>query len=127
MTCCSSSGATQSTLEPALDALQFADRLAALLSESPEYLEFVRLSNLINYDPDVQRISREIRNRLMIYPEPDDAPLDMLRGELEALPAVQTFRKAEAALRDLFHAVDRVISTETGIAFAANAIKSACG
>ena len=131
MDCCSSSsGATSATqmapeFSPQID--QSADRLAALLAQTPEYLEFIRLARLIHLDPDVKRLSIEIRNRQMLYADPNSAPVEALQRELETLPAVLAYRKAEAAVRGLFHSVDQVISTGAAVAFAPNAVKSGCG
>jgi len=37
---------------------QFADHLASLTAEASKYLEFIRLTQSINLDPDVRRISK---------------------------------------------------------------------
>ncbi len=131
MDCCSSSsGATcaaQITSEFAPQIDQSADRLAALIAQTPEYQEFIRLARLIHLDPDVKRLSIEIRNRQMLYADPNRAPIETLQTELETLPAVLAYRKAEAAVKALFHSVDQVISAAAGVAFAPNAVKSSCG
>ena len=127
MDCCSSNGATQTALNISSSMDQSADRLAALLAQAPEYQEFIRLAQLINLDPDVKRISMEIRNLQMVYADPYGVSVETLEADLEALPAVQAYRKAEAAVKALFHSVDQVISAQAGVAFAPNAVHSACG
>jgi cell fate (sporulation/competence/biofilm development) regulator YlbF (YheA/YmcA/DUF963 family) len=127
MDCCSSTGAAQIAPEFSPQIDQSADRLAALLAQTPEYQEFIRLARLIHLDPDVKRLSIEIRNRQMLYANPDSAPVEALQTELETLPAVLSYRKAEAAVKDLFRSVDQLISAATGVAFAPNAVKSGCG
>jgi cell fate (sporulation/competence/biofilm development) regulator YlbF (YheA/YmcA/DUF963 family) len=67
MDCCSSNSAAQTALKISSNIDQSADRLAALLAQAPEYQEFIRLAQLINLDPDVERISMEIRNLQMVY------------------------------------------------------------
>lgn len=123
MACCSST----KTLEFASEIDSSAGQLAALLAQAPEYQEFIRLAQLINLDPDVRRISGEIRNHQTFYADSVGKPVEVLQAELEALPAVQVYRKAEAAVRALFHAVDEVISAAAGVEFAPNAVQSGCG
>jgi len=124
MNCCSSAPVVP---EFSVDIEQAADRLAALLAQAPEYQEFIRLARLIHLDPDVKRLSIEIRNQQMLYADPNSAPVETLQTELETLPAVLAYRKAESAVKDLFHSVDQVISASSGVAFAPNAVKSGCG
>lgn len=124
MNCCSSAPVVP---EFSIDIEQAADRLAALLAQAPEYQEFIRLARLIHLDPDVKRLSIEIRNRQMLYADPNGAPVETLQTELETLPAVVAYRKAEMAVRSLFQSVDLMISTDAGVAFAPNAVTSGCG
>ena len=126
MDCCSSSN-PDTTLDyaPAID--QYTDQLANLLAQTPEYQEFARLTQSINLDPEVKRISKEIRNRQMVYAEGMGKTIQALQAELESLPAVQAYRAAETAVRDLFHSVDQVISAAAGVQFGANAQPKACG
>jgi cell fate (sporulation/competence/biofilm development) regulator YmcA (YheA/YmcA/DUF963 family) len=126
MDCCSSND-TQTTLDYAPEIDQSTDQLALLLMQTPEYQDFFRLAQSINLDPEVKRISKEIRSRQMVYADGEGTTVDTLQAELENLPAVQAYRAAEAAVRDLFHSVDQVISTAAGVAFAANAQPKACG
>ena len=127
MDCCSSTNAAPIALEYAPEIDQSADELASLLAQVPEYQEFIRLAQLINLDSDVKRISMEIRNRQMFYADAEDNSDEALQAELETLPAVHAYRKVEAALKDLFHSVDQVISAAAGVEFAPNALPSACG
>jgi cell fate (sporulation/competence/biofilm development) regulator YmcA (YheA/YmcA/DUF963 family) len=123
MDCCSSTN----TFEYAPGIDRSADELASLLAQAPEYQEFVRLAQLIHLDPDVKRISIEIRSRQMFYVDAEDKSVEALEAELETLPAVQAYRKVESAVKDLFHSVDQVISAAAGVEFAPNALPSACG
>ncbi len=127
MDCCSSNSTAQTVFERSSSMDQSADRLADLLAQAPEYQEFVRIAQLINLDPDVERISMEIRKHQMAYANPYGASIETLQADLEALPAVQAYRKAEAAVKDLFHSVDQAISAQAGVAFAPNAVRSGCG
>lgn len=127
MDCCSSTNVAPTALEYASEIDQSADQLALLLVQAPEYQEFIRLAQLINLDPDVRRISMEIRNRQMFYAGADGKSIEALQVELENLPAVQAYRKAEAAVKDLFQSVDQVISAAAGVEFAPNALHNGCG
>jgi len=127
MDCCSSTSAAPMALEFAPEIDHSADELASLLAQAPEYQEFIRLAQLINLDPDVKRISMEIRNHQMFYVDAEDKSVEALQAELETLPAVQAYRKVEAAVKDLFHSVDQAISAAAGVEFAPNALPSACG
>ncbi len=124
---CSINGPAQFGQEFSLQIDQSADRLAALLTQTPEYQEFLRLARLIHLDPDVKRLSTAIRNQQMHYADSQSATAESLEEELEALPAVQAYRKAEEAVKGLFRSVDLIIGAGTGVAFAPNAVKSGCG
>jgi len=126
MDCCSSSD-TETTLEYTPEIDQYAGQLANLLAQAPEYQEFVRLTQSLNLDPEVIRISKEVRNRQMVYAEGMGKTIVALQDELESLPAVQAYRTAEDALKDLFRSVDQVISTAASVSFGANAQPKACG
>jgi cell fate (sporulation/competence/biofilm development) regulator YmcA (YheA/YmcA/DUF963 family) len=123
MDCCSSPKSLE--IEPEID--QLATQLAVLLAQTPEYQEYIRLASLINLDPDVRRVSKEIRNREMLATYAEDIKIDDLQVELESLPAVQVYRKTQAAVKDLFNSVDQVVSTAAGVEFAPNALPSSCG
>ena len=127
MDCCSSTNAAPTALGYIPEIDQSGGELASLLAQAPEYQEFVRLAQLIHLDPDVERISMEIRNRQMAYTDAKDESVEALRTELETLPAVQAYRKAENSVKDLFRAVDQVISAAAGVEFAPNAQPRACG
>jgi cell fate (sporulation/competence/biofilm development) regulator YlbF (YheA/YmcA/DUF963 family) len=126
MDCCSSPN-LETTLDyaPAID--QYTDQLANLLAQTAEYQEFVLQAQSLDLDPEVKRISKEIRNRQMVYAEGMGKTIQALQAELETMPAVQAYRTAETAVRDLFHSVDQVISAAAGVDFGANAQPKACG
>jgi cell fate (sporulation/competence/biofilm development) regulator YlbF (YheA/YmcA/DUF963 family) len=126
MDCCSSTN-LDTTLDYAPEIDQYTDRLAALLAQTPEYQEFARQTQAIELDAEVRRVSKEIRNRQMVYAEGMGKTLEALQAELESLPAVRAYRTAESALKDLFHSVDQVISGAAGVPFGANAQPRACG
>jgi len=105
-----------------------AGQLAKLLQQTDEFQELLRLARLVNLDPDVNRLIQQIRRRESAYGGNENGPtIEELQAELEALPAYQTYVKAENAARDLFQSVDQVISTSAGIDFAINARRQGCG
>jgi cell fate (sporulation/competence/biofilm development) regulator YmcA (YheA/YmcA/DUF963 family) len=124
---CSSCNVEPVALEYSQEIDQTAERLATLMEQTPEFQEFARLAGLINMDPDVKRILSEIRMSQMGYGANQEEALEKLQTELEALPAVQAYRKAEGIVIDMFHAVDAVISQNAGLSFAVNAKVTSCG
>lgn len=133
--CCSSSSSCSSSCSPAQADVTFstdidtaANRLADLLAQTDEYQQFLRSARLVNTDPQVRRMIAEMRQAEMLANLPDGRTADDLRAEFEALPGIVAYRKAENALRELFRAVDGVISAGAGVAFAPNAVRSSgCG
>ena len=126
MDCCSSND-TETTFDYAPEIDQSTEQLANLLAQTPEYQDFFQLAQSINLDPEVKRITREIRSRQMVYANGEEKTLETLQTELESLPAVRAYRAAEAAVRNLFRSVDQVISAAAGVEFGANAKPKACG
>ncbi|HNT53429.1 MAG TPA: YlbF family regulator [Anaerolineaceae bacterium] len=124
---CSSSCSSAGTPNDNPQIRQTAERLAVLLKQTEEYQEFVRLASLVNLDPDVRRILLELRQQQMMYANPTRDTIESLQAELETLPAVQAYRAAEAAVKTLFHSVDRAIGAAAGVEFAPNALRSGCG
>ena len=108
-----------------------AERLACILIENPVFQEFVRMSHSVRQDAQVNAILNEMNARAYASDPTAThaaAASGSLEAQLEALPAVVAFRKAEAAAQELFRAVDDVISEAAGgIAFAENAKPAACG
>ena len=127
MECSSCTNPVSPTLEYTAEIDQSAGQLASLLLQAREYQEFIRLAQSIDLEPDVKRIALEIRNSQMFYADAEGPSIEALQAEMEALPAVQAYRKAEAAVKSLFQAVDQVISAAAGVEFAPNALQSACG
>ncbi len=121
------------TLNPSItDSLQAARALGELLSQTPEYAAFLDALTAVNADPQVQQLSNQMRACQSALQWGRDvvqnaAEMERLEAELESLPVVQTYRRAEAAVREVFLAVDELISREAGVDFAANAKRSCCG
>jgi len=122
---------TNSELNTSSD--QAARELGELLLHTPEYQAFLRGLNAVNNDPEVQKISAEIRshqNTLRWSPKDageHETALTHLEIELEAVQAVQEYRLAEEVVCRLFAEVDAIISQAAGVPFAANARRSGCG
>lgn len=105
-----------------------AEKLACLLVDTPEFQTFVQSARTVNLDQQVSELVQAINARRMEYAfrADDSAPVEALHAQLEALPVIQEYRAAESAVRELFNAVDGLISQQAGVEFAVNA-RAACG
>lgn len=121
------------TLDLETRTKQAARTLGELLRRTPEYEAFLQALKAVNDDPQVQKISTQIRSHqdaLRWYQgdiENHETSLSNLEAELEGLPAVKSYRKAERQAGQIFAEVERMISQTAGVPFAANARRSGCG
>ena len=99
---------------------QTAAALGKLLSAQPAYQRLIQAITEVQKNPQV----RELSSKMQTSRNPADS--QRLNQELEALPAIQEYRAAESAARQLFHAVNTLISASIQADFAANA-KRGCG
>ncbi|MEZ0397411.1 MAG: YlbF family regulator [Anaerolineales bacterium] len=114
------------------DPFQAARALGELLRQTPEYAAFLEALTAVNADPQVRKLSEQLRACQSALQWGRDvvqnaAEMERLEAELESLSIVQAYRQAEAAVRETFLAVDELISREAGVDFAANARRSCCG
>jgi cell fate (sporulation/competence/biofilm development) regulator YlbF (YheA/YmcA/DUF963 family) len=120
---------TESKIEPK----NAARELGELLLHTHEYQAFLAALNVVNNDPAVREISTKMRshqNALRWSPSNSaehQTALTRLELELEELPTVQNYRRAEEAVCRLFAEVDTIISETAGAPFAAYARRSGCG
>ena len=114
------------------DSRQAAQALGQLLRQTPEFEAFLKTLKSVNGDLTVQKLGAQMRghqNALQWGNDGDGqhaAELERLELEMENLPVVVEYRQSEMAVRQLFSAVDQVISQEAGVAFAANAKRGGC-
>lgn len=108
--------------------IQAAQQLAHVLEVSPEFQEYVRMVQIVNGDEQVTQFLRRIRS-LRAYFSQDNGTdsLESLQEQMENLPVMKEYRRAEAQVRDLFLAVERAVSKAAGIDFSANVQASGCG
>lgn len=127
MTCNSSTCQKPAASIEAPEVEDAAGRLAGLLSETVIFRNFIRLARQIRVDGEVIALVNAINDQeYAANPfNGQAAGTQELEERLEALPLVSEYRAAEAAARELFRAVDGVISGAAGVAFAANA--RSCG
>lgn len=123
------SGTTQ---PQTVDIFQAARALGEQLSQIPEYRAFQETFKAASADPTVQKLSAQLRACQSAIQWGRDvvqnaAEMERLEAELESLPLVQDYRRAENAVRQIFLEVDELISREAGVDFAANAKRSCCG
>jgi cell fate (sporulation/competence/biofilm development) regulator YlbF (YheA/YmcA/DUF963 family) len=112
-------------------ARQAARSLGNLLRQTPTYQAFLDLLKAVNTDPTVQQLAMQMRAHQEALQMGRDVEqhiteLERVDAQVKALPIVQEYRQAEAAVRRLFQAVDEIISQEAGVAFAENARRSGC-
>lgn len=111
---------------------QAAQALGALLSQAPAYREFLQMLKVVNDDQAVQKLGTEMRKHRSAMQWGTDsgmqhaAELARLEEQMENLPSVKEYRRTEHAVEQLFLAVDRIITEQAGVAFAANAKRGGC-
>ena len=108
------------------EVTQAAETLACLLTDVPEFQEYLRLARVVRLDGEVNRILQRI-NGYGFDGVPDDGNADKLATELESLPVMRAFRQAEQTTQEIFSAVEATISGAAGVSFAEHARPSACG
>lgn len=115
-----------------IDSRQAAQVLGNLLKQTAEYQAFFDALKAVNADQQVQKLGAEMnKHRSALQWGRDDdrqhaVELARLEEEIESLPSVQVYRRAEQIIVELFTTVDQVISAEAGVAFAANAKRGGC-
>jgi len=116
----------------ATDPRQAAQALGRLLYQTPDRGVFLEALNALNGDLTVKRLGAQLRSHqsALQWGRDEDgqhAPeLARLEREMQTLPVVQEYRQAEAGVRQLFCAVDEIVSQEAGVAFAVNAKRGGC-
>jgi cell fate (sporulation/competence/biofilm development) regulator YlbF (YheA/YmcA/DUF963 family) len=110
---------------------QAAVKLGDLLREQPLYQTYMRSIMDLEKDPQVLELSTQIQTKRSTPYNGNSnselaAELERLNLELEALPAVQTYRAAESDVRSFLRAVNAMLSESLKVDFAANA-KRGCG
>ena len=106
-----------------------AEKLACLLIETVEFQRYVRLSRAVSQDEQIRMIQNRINDFQVSYfssVNEEGDTLQYLYTQMENQPLMREFRQAEKAIRELFREVDRAISQEAGVDFAANA-RVGCG
>ncbi len=113
-------------------AADTARQLSQLLLHTPEYEAYRQVRKAVDNDPDIQKVSTEIRRHKKALrgsreeAGEHEAALASLERELEALLVVRGYPSAEAAVRQMFAEVDMIVSQAAGVPFAANAQRGGC-
>ncbi len=124
---CASSGNTGIGLGVASQSVDAAaQNLIERIRLTPEYQDYKRALEAVNADPEVNRLTVLLGRKRRGF-DPEGPGLEALRQQIEALPAVQTYRVAEARIKAFLRAVDEVIGGEAGVHFAEYARPRACG
>lgn len=115
-----------------IEPRQAAQNLGKLLRQMEVYEAFLNALQAVNTDATVKKLALQMRahqNALQWGHDGDGQHADelaRLEQEMEALPIVQEYRRTEEQIRQIFHAVEEIISREAGVAFAANAKRGGC-
>lgn len=113
-----------------------AEALAQLLASTAEFQTFVEAARAVRVDPQVEMLSNRLNGLEMDYDPGWDAAEDAaaqeaayedLENQIENLPVVRNYRRAESSARAVFSMVDKCISEAAGVVFAENAKPAACG
>ncbi len=108
------------------EVMEAAERLACLLVETSELQNFTRLSRAVRIDSKISEILNEMQGFTMAY-QPGGLSTDELDDQLEALPLMREYRRAEGEIRGIFGMVDRLVGEIAGLPFSDNAKPRACG
>jgi cell fate (sporulation/competence/biofilm development) regulator YlbF (YheA/YmcA/DUF963 family) len=103
-----------------------AQTLIERIRQTPEYQDYTRALKAVNEDPELNRLT-VLLGRKRRGLDPEGLAQEALQQQVEALPAVQIYRVAEARIKAFFRAIDDVIGGEAGVSFAEFARPRACG
>jgi len=116
-------------------ALQAARDFAAVLAKTPEFEAFDEAQWRLHNDGAAQTAIRAFQERqqslrmmamLGMLSDADRRDLQRLHAEMLAQPAVQVYAEAQERLSQMCQEVDRIISQDIGIDFAANCGTGCC-
>lgn len=116
------------TIEPRSTAQALGERLREL----PEFQAFLKALEAVNNDPAIQELAAQMRaHRPAVQWGQGDraqnaAELKRLEQELEALPLIKAYRRANGEVSRQFRIVNEIVGQEAGVEFAANARRSGC-
>ncbi|BAJ64829.1 YlbF family regulator [Anaerolinea thermophila] len=88
--------------------------LAEALAESEEFQRFLESAQTVHGNAEVHRLLVAIRQGRTRY---DQGEAPSLQSQVEALPVMRAYRRAEQAVRFLFSAVVQEISRSAGVDF----------
>lgn len=114
------------TVQSSPEMMRAAENLACLLTDLPEFQNYLCAARAVHADPAVSKIVAAM-NGYGVYEDVEPGAYQDLNQRLEALPAMRAYRQAEQNVRDIFAAVEQVISEAAGVSFAEYARPSACG
>lgn len=105
-------------------------QLAAMMKAQPAFTAFMQAYQDLQADEEAQRLlkeGRQLGGQLQLrWTEEKQARFNEVLDQYNDLPCVQAYSRAELAMRELFCAVDTVISESAGVDFAVNARRSSC-
>ncbi len=108
------------------EILEAAGKLACLIIEKKEFQNFLRLGRVIRTDRKVSDLLGSIE-KWGYDSDYRTESVKELEQQLEDLPVMREYRRAEQAARALFRDIDQAISMAAGLDFAVYAHSKACG
>lgn len=99
------------------DLIAAVHDLAEKLIHSPEVQAFLQARQALSQDAEVQRLSHAIRACRASFSRVE---MNHYQAELETLPVMIDYHRAEEALRELLLEVEREVSAAAGVEFIAN-------
>lgn len=121
-----------STQPGTIEPRSAARALGELLRETPEFMALLKILDAVNNDPAIQQLAAQMRahRSALQWGQGDGAQhaaeLKRLEQELEDLPLIRAYRRAEVEVAQRFRLVNEIISQTAGVDFAANARRSGC-
>lgn len=91
--------------------------LARHLMHSPEVRAFVQARHALSQDAEAQRLAHAIRACRASFSRVE---MNRYQAELDALPVMIDYHRAEEALRELLLEVEHEVSAAAGVEFMAN-------
>ncbi len=134
--CASTCSISRTAVQMPERVVRAAEALAQLLASTAEFQTFVEAARAVRVDPQVEMLSNRLNGLEMDYDPGWDAAEDAaaqeaayedLENQIENLPVVRNYRRAETSARAVFSMVDDCISEAAGVVFAENAKPAACG
>lgn len=113
-----------------LSTAQALEHLAEIMKRQPAYVAFMQAHQALQSDEEAQRYLKEgqrLGSQLQFdWSKEKQERFNTILDQFNQLACVKAYHEAELELRQLFCAVDVVISEAAGVEFAVNARRRSC-